>query len=663
MKTRVILMPVLVGLALVFSVFGCWSGESGDNLAGPVPNNVAAPGFPQIGTARSVRFKIALPGQDTAQTASLTPSIREADFASVSVTFKLILVNVGNASQSTTTLSKTVPADASGTATASFSAVPALTCLGDVHINGGKIGTYTDFHGAADLIAGIDNTIKISPKGSKSLDDVTATVIEILILSPAVLSKIAVSLAQKVASSVATLDLNSSTVIASAVAIVAPGLQIASATLSGISLSPATVSVIIGRTYNLASVTVTAGYSNYSSAIVASVTWSGANASGTITGTTYAAPAIAGTDVLTCSYTEGGVTKTAVATMTVTGTGNMRTDILIYLADLPNHSAARVLSGQQTGDSLAPSNRFSARTCYTQYVEGIRTLTGKVVSVAGASYGNYASATPSIPELLDVNAILKTHWSRGGLVEIQWGPHNPWTGGLPADMNLASHTLTDAATPGTAANVNLTRQLDDIAVAFADLQASGVVVLWRPYHEFNGSWFWWGGVANGQDYINLWQFTYNYLTTTKGLSNLIWLHAGSRVSGSYMQPLDKYYPGDSYVDVVGFDLYNDTIDQAAIDAYTTLTRHPKPFVLAEYGPNTNTTAKTANSFDYSTLISQIRTNIPKACYFMAWSDYTGVAGNEYWSPLNQNNVSQLLSDSWVVNADGVPTFGRTVVGP
>ncbi|MBF0545243.1 MAG: hypothetical protein HQM08_12465 [Candidatus Riflebacteria bacterium] len=95
-----------------------------------------------------------------------------------------------------------------------------------------------------------------------------------------------------------------------------------------------------------------------------------------------------------------------------------------------------------------------------------------------------------------------------------------------------------------------------------------------------------------------------------------------------MQPLDKYYPGDSYVDIVGLDLYNDTIDQPVINAYNTLTSHSKPFVLAEFGPNTNTTAKTANLFDYSSLITLIRTSISKTCYFMAWSDYTGIAGNE-----------------------------------
>jgi hypothetical protein len=108
-------------------------------------------------------------------------------------------------------------------------------------------------------------------------------------------------------------------------------------------------------------------------------------------------------------------------------------------------------------------------------------------------------------------------------------------------------------------------------------------------------------------------------------------------------------------------MYNDTIDQAAVNAYNTLSGYGKPFALCEYGPNTNTTAKTG-TLDFSTLISQIKSLMPNVVYFMVWADYIAPQGvsnpNEYWSIVSNKNGAALLSDPWVVTADKVPALGR-----
>ncbi|MFZ2958948.1 MAG: formylglycine-generating enzyme family protein [Candidatus Ozemobacteraceae bacterium] len=311
MKYRPLSLAVLFVFALLFGILGCWNnGGNEGNPAGPNPSNNPVIGNSTSGIAQSVNFQIVLPTPlgsiQTASQSNLAESLLAAGRVA-SVTFKLTLVNVGVATQPTITLSKTVAASASGTASATFTGVPALTCVGDIHIEGGKIGTYTDFHGAADLISGIDNTIKISPKGSKTLFDITATVIETLLLSPEDLGKIASSLAQKVASAVENLDLNSSTVINDAITIVAPGFPTASATLSAIYLNPASASVNPGEIYNLASVTVTATYSNASSTAVTNVTWTGNGVSENI----FTASTSTGSVSLICSYSESGITKTA----------------------------------------------------------------------------------------------------------------------------------------------------------------------------------------------------------------------------------------------------------------------------------------------------------------------------------------------------------------
>ncbi|MFZ2959050.1 MAG: hypothetical protein WA705_19355 [Candidatus Ozemobacteraceae bacterium] len=262
MVTRVLSSPVLFILMLLLGTLGCWnSGGKGDNPAGLVHND-AEPVDSSVGIAKSVQFRFALPGDGVGGRVSAAPlmsTIKASGLASVSVTFKLILINIGNASQPTTTLFKTVPVNASGTAMVSFSAIPALTCIGDIHIDGGKIGSDTDFHGATDLIAGIDNTIKISPKGSNTLFDVTARIIETLILSPEALVKIGSSLAQKVVSVVEKLDLNSTTVVEDASTILISGSPNSAKAITAFNFGIPAVTGVINESLHTVALTVPFG--------------------------------------------------------------------------------------------------------------------------------------------------------------------------------------------------------------------------------------------------------------------------------------------------------------------------------------------------------------------------------------------------------------------
>ncbi len=92
----------------------------------------------------------------------------------------------------------------------------------------------------------------------------------------------------------------------------------------------------------------------------------------------------------------------------------------------------------------------------------------------------------------------------------------------------------------------LLRDIDTIAVELKKIQAAGIPVLWRPLHEAEGGWFWWG--AKGPEaFKELWRLLYNRLTQVHGLHNLLWVYtAGGKKA---------WYPGDSVVDIVGADAY------------------------------------------------------------------------------------------------------------
>jgi mannan endo-1,4-beta-mannosidase len=90
------------------------------------------------------------------------------------------------------------------------------------------------------------------------------------------------------------------------------------------------------------------------------------------------------------------------------------------------------------------------------------------------------------------NPSLKTHWSLGGLVTIDMhlpNPSSPNGGGYNSVGNLIfSDLINNATTTGQ----RWRTFLDRMALGLDDLQQSGVTVLFRPFHEMNGNWFYWG---------------------------------------------------------------------------------------------------------------------------------------------------------------------------
>jgi mannan endo-1,4-beta-mannosidase len=134
--------------------------------------------------------------------------------------------------------------------------------------------------------------------------------------------------------------------------------------------------------------------------------------------------------------------------------------------------------------------------------------------------------------------------------------------------------MQDAGSPERAA---LVKDLDLIAVQLKRLDAAGVPVLWRPLHEAQGKWFWWG--AKGpKPFIWLWQFTYNRLVNEDGVHNLVWVFTAGDDPA--------WYPGDAYVDVVGIDAYPEDLHDPESGLWDQLQKQfngHKPVTISEFG--------------------------------------------------------------------------------
>lgn len=110
------------------------------------------------------------------------------------------------------------------------------------------------------------------------------------------------------------------------------------------------------------------------------------------------------------------------------------------------------------------------------------------------------------------------------------------------------------------------------------LQKAGIPVLWRPFHEASGGWFWWGA-KGAETYKKLWTAMYDYLKERQ-VNNLIWVWTAD--SGGNDK---EWYPGDAYVDIIGRDLYGkDKVNDVVDEFYNLASQYPdKMIALTECG--------------------------------------------------------------------------------
>lgn len=140
-------------------------------------------------------------------------------------------------------------------------------------------------------------------------------------------------------------------------------------------------------------------------------------------------------------------------------------------------------------------------------------------------------------------------------------------------------------TEGTDLNKAWKEGADKIAAYLKQLQDANIPVLWRPYHEMNGVWFWWCNHRGDQGFKRLWIMMYDYFTNVHKLNNLIWVwntNAPRDIPNDEAWPYDLFYPGDDYVDILAADVYRKDYKQSHHDDLVALGKG-KPVALGEVG--------------------------------------------------------------------------------
>lgn len=153
-------------------------------------------------------------------------------------------------------------------------------------------------------------------------------------------------------------------------------------------------------------------------------------------------------------------------------------------------------------------------------------------------------------------ALARAAHRHGSVLTVEDHMPNFATGGTFYDVTpAAAHVL-----PGGRAHDLFRQRLADTAAFLrgaVDDEGLPIPVIYRPFHEHSGSWFWWGaGSTTEEEFTALWRFTVQYLRDEAGLRNLLYAYSPNGHFTDAAGYLDRY-PGDAWVDVLGFDVYHD----------------------------------------------------------------------------------------------------------
>jgi mannan endo-1,4-beta-mannosidase len=211
------------------------------------------------------------------------------------------------------------------------------------------------------------------------------------------------------------------------------------------------------------------------------------------------------------------------------------------------------ISGKQT---LTAQHDFLGRMSLV--TDTVKVMTDDYPAIWGSDFG-FSDERHDIdnvkyrPLLVDE---IKKQYKSGAIITMTCHQANPVIGEpclfeTGVISKLTDEQWKDLLTPGTEIYKAWEKQMDIVADILSKVQNAHIPVLFRPYHEMNGTWFWWGGRKGPEGYIALYKQLFHYFTEHHHLNNLIWVWASDRP----WEGVEEYYPGDEYVDVLGSDIY------------------------------------------------------------------------------------------------------------
>lgn len=291
-----------------------------------------------------------------------------------------------------------------------------------------------------------------------------------------------------------------------------------------------------------------------------------------------------------------------------------------------------------------------------------------VIGVDTLSFSGYEGEfddTVKVVQNLDKQGViitLSSHMPNFSLGEDDYIDYTP---------NITEGNVGTRIMPGGDLNAKYTRFLDRIA-KFANLcrdeNDEPIAMIFRPFHEDNGSWFWWGAEhLPNKEYIELFRYTIEYLTKDQGVQNFLFAYSPNGPFTDFKDYMARY-PGDEYIDIMGLDLYHDrphkrdgffdklatTIDVIASCA----TNHSKIYAVTELGLRTLDDSSDDGYYEglapshnkvpdwYTQVLSTVmsKESLSGIAYLLTWANFSE---GQFWVPYQTESFKHEMVDDFV----------------
>ncbi len=291
----------------------------------------------------------------------------------------------------------------------------------------------------------------------------------------------------------------------------------------------------------------------------------------------------------------------------------------------------------------------------------VKEVTGAYPAVYGHDFLHIANFTDGawfdyeaqIAKRLTIEA-----YNRGGVNTYAWHYNNPVSEGSFYWAQSPVEAVSKIIPGGSHHQVykNSLSEVGDFAKSLVGADGKLVPVIFRPFHEFDGDWFWWGAThCTPEDYKRLYQFTVTYLRDTLGVHNFLYAWSPDKNFSSQSQYLARY-PGDDYVDVVGSDNYGDLSDGSS-----PATASGKMKIVSDYAiaknkvaalTETGSTSNLAMTNWYTgKLLPVLKQQQLQLAYVLVWAN----TKNNYYTPYRnhpaQADFINFRNDNYVIFSD------------
>jgi len=293
--------------------------------------------------------------------------------------------------------------------------------------------------------------------------------------------------------------------------------------------------------------------------------------------------------------------------------------VLDYLKSLSGHGVVAGIHNREP--NLRPA----------QQTERMQKLVGRY---PGLWSGDFLFSAQDVKNRWTMIEECRREWEQGSIVQLMLHvapPNQPevcrWQGGVLS--HLSDEEWKDLTTDGGTLNQAWKGRLDSYAGYLDYLQTNGVRVLFRPHHEMNQKGFWWGGRKGPEGTAKLYRITHDYLTGTKGLTNLVWVWDMQDMSRDFAE----YNPGEAYWDIFAFDVYGDGYGQSWYD-----------YILPIVGSKPMAIGECAGLPTAQMLAAQ-----PRWCFFMSWAELTFTKNSD-------QQILDLYNSPRVTTRERLPRF-------